>query len=770
MRASKIGVVFIIHSVLFSILPVKAQELNNDYFTAHPPLRGEYLLGTVERYHLSATKGFWPQFSAGQYTYAFSELKYVLRYFPNHPKALHLLGRIAILTKTPLLPISYYRHALQLYPQYAYTHAQYGRYLSEIGDDDILIKEGIAELNNSIEMNPKLAVAYTWLANAYNKIGNSELALQADKKAEELGYQSENEGQSVKNAKERVQQDKTQVPPVKVEKLNNDYFTTPQDDKLLSIVEKYNLDTEIFWKVIMEGDSQFAISNLKDMLRYFPNHPKALYLLGSMAQYIKDESLPISYYHKALRLYPQHAYTHAQYGHYLSENSDDDILIKEGIAELNNSIEMNPKLAVAYTWLANAYNKIGNSELALQADKKAEELGYQSENEGQSVKNAKELVDQDEMLISPVKAQKINNDYFTALKNDELLTSVEHYHLGTESFWNAFMEGENHQVFEELKYVLRYFPNHPEALDLLGSIAQYTKNESLPIPYYRKALELFSQHAYTHAQYGRYLSEIGDDDILIKEGIAELNNSIEMNPKLAVAYTWLANAYNKIGNSELALQADKKAEELGYQSENEGQSVKNAKERVQQDKTQVPPVKVEKLNNDYFTIPQDDKLLSIVEKYNLGTESFWNAFMEGYNQQVFEELKYVLRYFPNHPEALYLLGRIAILIQTPSLPLSYYRKALELFPQHAYTYAQYGNYLAENSEDNVKITEGITKLKKAIEMDPKLSEAYAWLANAYYKIGNSELALQAAKQAKELGYQDKMLDSILKNNLQDKVR
>ena len=718
---------------------------NNDYFTARPPPTGEYLLDVVERYHLSDK--FWKKFQDGNYKSNFGDLKYVLRYFPNHPKALYLLGRIAILTQNSQLPISYFQKALRLYPQHAYTHAQYGNYLAENSDDDILIKEGIAELKKAIEMYPKLTKAYAWLANAYNKIGNSELALQADKKAEELGYQSENEGQSVKNAKERVQQDKTQVPPVKVEKVNNDYFTTPQDDKLLSIVEKYNLDTEIFWKVIMEGDSQFAISNLKDVLRYFPNHPKALYLLGRMAQYTKNESLPISYYHKAMRLYPQHAYTHAQYGHYLSEIGDDDILIKEGIAELKKAIEMYPKLTKAYAWLANAYNKIGNSELALQADKKAEER-----------------VQQDKTQVPPVKVEKVNNDYFTTPQDDKLLSIVEKYNLDTEIFWKVIMEEDSQFAISKLKEVLRYFPNHPEALYLLGRMTQYTKNESLPISYYHKALKLFPQHAYTHAQYGHYLSENSDDDILIKEGIAELNNSIEMNPKLAVAYTWLANAYNKIGNSELALQADKKAEELGYQSENEGQSVKNAKERVQQDKTQVPPVKVEKLNKDYFTIPQDDKLLSIVEKYNLETESFWKVIMEEDSQFAISNLKDVLRYFPNHPKALYLLGRMAQYTKNESLPLSYYRKALELFPQHAYTHAQYGHYLSEIGEDDILIEEGIAELNNSIEMDPKLAEAYAWLANAYNKIGNSELAIQADKKAKELDHQDEMPDRILKND------
>jgi Tfp pilus assembly protein PilF len=176
------------------------------------------------------------------------------------------------------------------------------------------------------------------------------------------------------------------------------------------------------------------------------------------------------------------------------------------------------------------------------------------------------------------------------------------------------------------------------------------------------------------------------------------------------------------------------------------------------------PVQAQNVNNDYFTTPQSDELLTSVEKYHLSAENFWKVFREGDNQAAILNLKYVLRYFPNHPEALDLLGLIAKLTKTPSLPISHYHKTLRLFPQHAFTHAQYGNYLAENSVNNVQIKEGIANLEKAIEMNPKLAVAYAWLANAYYKTGNSELALQSAKKAKELDYQDEKLESILNND------
>src|SRR5215510_1062964 len=78
------------------------------------------------------------------------DLKYVLKYFPNHVKALMLMNIIAKLTNNPLLPIPYYERAIKFYPQYALTHAQFGAYLVDIGRADL----GMTKLKRAIEMDP----------------------------------------------------------------------------------------------------------------------------------------------------------------------------------------------------------------------------------------------------------------------------------------------------------------------------------------------------------------------------------------------------------------------------------------------------------------------------------------------------------------------------------------------------------------------------------------------------------------------------------------
>lgn len=163
---------------------VYAQEqIDSDYYD--PSFSS--LLRTVEKYHLDPNTPFWKHFRAGEYNYALGELRYVLRYFPNHPTALMLMESIAKIRKMPDVVIPHYERALTLYPQYARTYAQYGGFLINIGRID----EGITKLKRSIEIDPQFALGHALLARAYWRQGNWELSHDFAQRAKELGYRGE---------------------------------------------------------------------------------------------------------------------------------------------------------------------------------------------------------------------------------------------------------------------------------------------------------------------------------------------------------------------------------------------------------------------------------------------------------------------------------------------------------------------------------------------------------------------------------------------------
>jgi len=152
---------------------------------------------------------------------------------------------------------------------------------------------------------------------------------------------------------------------------------------------------------------------------------------------------------------------------------------------------------------------------------------------------------------------------------------------------------------------------------------------------------------------------------------------------------------------------------------------------------------------DFFTAsedPETERYLTLVEHAHIDRVMLWVR--QDLINNAFSECKYTLDRFPNHPRGLILLENVAKLMQAPTLPTTYYEKALAEFPQYAVTHAQFGHYLIEIG----KAEEGIAKLKRAIEMDSKLKPAYVWLAEGYYAKGDYEQARQAAKKARALGY------------------
>jgi tetratricopeptide (TPR) repeat protein len=173
--------------------PVAAQDgidhgrtgtLNHDYFAAigSPDTHLYWLVGDAEHNHLKVAL---EDLRSGRYSKAVYDLDFLLQRFINHPEALHAMEAVAMLTRRPLAAAPYFEKAIAIYPQYALTHAQYGRYLSKLGRHDA----AVASLKRAVELEPMLAAAHAWLAEAYTRMGETQLARETAERARELGYQ-----------------------------------------------------------------------------------------------------------------------------------------------------------------------------------------------------------------------------------------------------------------------------------------------------------------------------------------------------------------------------------------------------------------------------------------------------------------------------------------------------------------------------------------------------------------------------------------------------
>lgn len=162
--------------------------INQDYFSMDRYPGTKCLVRLVEQGHVN--ERVMKEFRAGAYDSVIADLKYALERVTNHPRALMLLCSVARMTHAPALPIPYFERALKLYPNYAFTHAQFGLYLTTIEDHDA----GIVELKRATELDPTMAQAWAWLAGAYQHKRQPEPAREAAKRARELGYDGPIEG------------------------------------------------------------------------------------------------------------------------------------------------------------------------------------------------------------------------------------------------------------------------------------------------------------------------------------------------------------------------------------------------------------------------------------------------------------------------------------------------------------------------------------------------------------------------------------------------
>lgn len=119
---------------------------------------------------------------------------------------------------------------------------------------------------------------------------------------------------------------------------------------------------------------------------------------------------------------------------------------------------------------------------------------------------------------------------------------------------------------------------------------------------------------------------------------------------------------------------------------------------------------------------------------------------QGKFREAIRDCTRVLEHFVNHPKGLVILGMAAKLVKEPTLAIPYYERALQIYPQRALTQAQYGKYLAEIG----KVEDGIARLQRALEVDPRLDPVYVWLARVYIQNKQPDLARQILQRRKEV--------------------
>ena len=171
---------FLLIGLLIAMSAAGEQD-NNDYYVAHANKYTSELLASVEKYHLQpCSEG--P--TTRRFESALSECDFILRYFPNHPRALVYMAEICAAWQSPrCIPERYFELAVNVNPNVANTFIAIGISLLRAKK----AKEAVTSLERAVALNPNSLNAQYNLGLAYVETKQYELANVAAQRAYALG-------------------------------------------------------------------------------------------------------------------------------------------------------------------------------------------------------------------------------------------------------------------------------------------------------------------------------------------------------------------------------------------------------------------------------------------------------------------------------------------------------------------------------------------------------------------------------------------------------
>jgi len=123
------------------------------------------------------------------------------------------------------------------------------------------------------------------------------------------------------------------------------------------------------------------------------------------------------------------------------------------------------------------------------------------------------------------------------------------------------------------------------------------------------------------------------------------------------------------------------------------------------------------------------------------------ALERGRYQGAVPDLEFMLKYIPNHPQALAGIAQASIGLKRPDLADQYFKNAIARYPEHDETYVIYGVFLHKLG----KVDAAIAQYRKALEINPNSVLGHYNLGLAYVDTKAYAEANVQAQKAYQLG-------------------
>jgi predicted O-linked N-acetylglucosamine transferase (SPINDLY family) len=297
---------------------------------------------------------------------------------------------------------------------------------------------------------------------------------------------------------------------------------------------------------------------------------------------------------------------------------------------------------------------------------------------------------------------------------DALQTAIQHHRSG--------QLGQAEQIYRQ---ILAQQPNHPDALHLLGLIAQQVGRIDIAADLIRQSIAHNPNSAEAHSNLGNILRAKGQ----VHEAMAAYRRAVALKPDFADAHNNLGNALKDNGQIDEAISAYRQAIARKPNFPEAYNNLANAlMDKGQLDEAIAACRQAIALKPDF------------PEAYNL----FGNALKDkGQLDQSIAAFRQAVALKSDFPEACNNLGNALMDKGRLDEAIASFRQAIALRSDYAEAYSNLGNALNGNGQ----IDEAITIFRRGICLNPRLPGAHSNLANALMDKGQLDEAIAACRQA-----------------------
>ena len=545
-------------------------------------------------------------------------------------------------------------------------------------------------------------------------------------------------------------------------------------------------DAEIHKKLaevyVLQGEFARAIASCNLALKFQPNFAPAYLTMGNALHGQDKLDTAVKAYSQALAIQPEFAEASANLGSMYYKLGQLD----SAANSYQKALAINPDLCSVRLMLASVLQQQGKLDAAIACYQKVLEMQPQDASAAEKLADLlkqKELgnvpsncieletesgeqqavsVNKDEgyglqpdrINLPPAEATENLNTPFTNpaeiseqvgplnvpdSEQNANFQEVEQYKILAE---NCLVKGKIKEAIAACQQALKIRPDFIHAYVTLGNALQAEGKIEAAIRSYSQALEYQPNFAEARANIGSMYFKMGR----LSEAVAHYQQAISLSPNLAGAHWNLGKVYHKSGNTEAAIACFQRTSELNPQLVGADFHFNLANRLLTQGKRDAAVESYEKAiaikpdwaeayanigsarsqqGNLDAAIAYYQKALALKPELAILHFNLGNSFLQQHRyEEAVTHYRGVLKVKPDWPEVHGNIGNAFSMLGQLEEALASYQQALALKPDWAEVYCRMGHIQKQD-----KPLEAIANFEKAIECNPKFSEAHQQLCD-----------------------------------------